>query len=121
MSKMTGNELELIKIIWEKGEVTAREIHVESLKFKQREYNTINTILTRMVEKGLITRRKIGPVYLYSPKKNKKKHILELINNFVENVLDGHVAPIFKYMVENAKISREELQELKKIINEIED
>ena len=121
MKKFTVAELYLIKICCEKGEATAREIWEQSLKDRERSYMTIKTLLDRMVEKGFLTRRKIGPVGLYTPTITGPQVISGAIDDFVKNVLDDTVSPLFTYYIKTKKMNRDEMSELKKMIDEAEE
>jgi len=121
MEKITGNELELLKIFWERGESTAREIHEESLKIKKRHYATIKTTLDIMFKKGYLNRRKIGPVYLYSSKEEKKSFVKRFFEDIVENVLNGNVLPIFIHFVKKTKLTKEQKAELRELIDNIDE
>lgn len=121
MYSVTKREMELLKICWQKGEATAREIHEESLKTKKRSYVSVKTILDIMYKKDILKRRKIGPVYLYSPKKNKKNFIIAFLNDVRNKMLNGNIVPIFINFIKNTKLTREQIDQLKKMIDEIEE
>ncbi|MEN6620607.1 MAG: BlaI/MecI/CopY family transcriptional regulator [Smithella sp.] len=121
MHTITKRELELLKVSWEKGEATAREIHEGSQNVRKRSYQAVKTILDIMVRKDILKRRKIGPVYLYSTKETKKKFINGMINDLIMNVLNGSILPLFVNLIKNKKITKDELAFLKKQIEEMDD
>ena len=121
MRRITKNELELLKICWDKKEFTAREIFEESLKFKDRKYETIKTTMERMVQYGYLDRRKIGPVWLYTLKEPKEKFIRRLTRQFVDTVFNGNINLLHCNLFKMGKYSKEDLQYLKKIIEEMEE
>ena len=95
MSKITENELQLLKICWEKGETITRDIYEESLKYRKRTHAGVKTILEVMVGKEFLNKRMIGRTTFYSPNVSKKKLFEKLINDFVNNFLNGSVFPVF--------------------------
>ena len=59
-SDLSKTELILMNICWKKGTASARDIFEETLKEKKRGYQTIKTMLDRMVSKGYLGRDKFG-------------------------------------------------------------
>ena len=121
MHKITKREMELLKICWEKDETTTRDIYEESLKEKKRSFNAVKTILDRMVVKGILKRRMLGHTALYTIATPKKNFIEKLIDDFVTNVLNGNMVPFFIHFVKKKKMTREQMQELKKIVDEMDE
>ena len=120
MKSITDNELNLLKIIWKKGELSAKIVHEESLKEKKRNYMTIKTTLDIIVDKGYLNKRKFGPIWLYSSNVSEKSFFKRSIKNFIENILDDNILPVFTYMIENKKIKKEEINKIKGMIELLE-
>jgi len=121
MRRITDNEFELLKICWEKGECTAREVFEESLKTKKRKYETIKTTMERMTKLNFLKRRKIGPVWVYSTHKKKEKFLKGLINDFAKNFINGNLVPLWISILGKSKLSKEDIKILKEKIEEIEE
>ena len=114
-------EWQYMKICWRKGKSTAKEIHEEYLKNEKHSYVTTKTILDRLVEKDFLEREKFGPVWLYSPKVSEKTTTSQAIDDFFKNVLDNTIGPIFLHIVKNKKKYREEIKELKKMVDDLDE
>lgn len=117
---LSKSEWAIMRICWEKGKSSAKVIFDESLKFKKRKYNTIRTILERLVKKGYLEHEMFGPIWLYTPIKNEKTATSRAMNDFIKTVLNDAVAPIFIHIV-NKKKYKEEIKELKQLLDDIED
>ena len=115
---LTKTEWSLMKICWDKGEVTARTIYDESLKEKKRGYQSVKTMLDRLVYKGYLNRKKFGPIWLYKPTDSKAKVLAKTIENFVDTVLDNTFTPILVHFAKKEKLSDDEIKALKKLIQE---
>ena len=111
MKKITEQELYLINILWEKGESSTKVIYEESLKDRKRSYQTVKTLLDRMVVREFLDKRKFGPIWLYTPRVSKSLIASRAVKDLVENVLDDKVFPIFTYLI---KIHQSVLQVQKK-------
>ena len=118
MSKksLTKTEWSIMKICWEKGEVTARTIYDESLKEKTRGYQSVKTMLDRLVNKGYLNRKKFGPIWLYKPTVSRAKVLGSAIDSFVNTVLDNTFTPLLAHFAKKENLSHEEIEALKKLI-----
>lgn len=113
-------EWELMKICWDKGKTTAKVIHEESLKIKERGYQTIKTMLDRMVVKGFLERERFGPVWLYKPTVSRSKGIMKEIGDFVNLALDGSHLPVIEHFLRSTTKESESFKTLKKMIRDFE-
>ena len=120
-SELSNTEWFLMKICWEKGQVSARVIYEETLKEKKRGYQTVKTMLDRMVAKGYLDREKFGPIWLYKPAVSRTKVIAREIEKFANTVLDNTFAPLFVHLAKKEKLTGEEIETLKKLIEEHEE
>jgi len=118
---LSRTEWLLMNICWLKGRSSAREIYEETLKQKKRGYQTVKTMLDRLVGKGYLEREKFGPIWLYKPTVPRSKVIAREIDTFVNTVLDNTFAPLFVHLAEKEKLSGEEIEALKKLIEEHEE
>jgi len=115
------SEWALMKICWEKGKVSAKDVYVESLKEKKRSYQTVKTIMDRLVEKDYLDREKFGPIWLYTPKVSQKDITSRAIDDFMKTVLGDTIAPIFSHFVKRKKKYKIDIDELKKVIEDMEE
>jgi len=77
-------EQEVMKCIWEKKTCTARDI-VDCLNLKRKvAYNTVQTIMTRLVDKGLLKRNLQGKTHVYRPVAKQKRILQSLINQTMD-------------------------------------
>jgi BlaI family transcriptional regulator, penicillinase repressor len=117
---LSKTEWNIMNICWKKGRASARVIFDETLLEKQRSYQTVKTMLDRLTEKGYLRREKFGPIRLYTPAVARSAVLAREIESFVGTVLDNTLAPLFVHFAKKEKLSREELDELRKLIEEKE-
>jgi BlaI family transcriptional regulator, penicillinase repressor len=110
-----------MNICWKKGRVSARVIYEETLLQKKRSYQAVKTMLDRLVDKGYLRREKFGPIWLYNPIAARSAVTAREIETFVGTVLDNTLTPLFLHFARKEKLSREELDELRKLIEEKEE
>ncbi|MBN1291319.1 MAG: BlaI/MecI/CopY family transcriptional regulator [Candidatus Latescibacteria bacterium] len=121
MSNITKRELELLKIIWRKGESTTREILEEEEENKNISYIAIKSMLDLMIKKEILKRRKIGPTYLYTANIDKKQIIIDRFKTEIGSLVDGMIVPLFKFMAKEYDLTQEEIEKLRKIIDDIKE
>jgi len=119
--ELSTTEWDLMKICWEKGQVSARIIYEETLKEKKRGYQTVKTMLDRLVGKGYLEREKFGPIWLYKAAVSRSKMVAREIDSFASTVLDNTFAPLFAHLAKKEQLSSEEIEALKKLIEEHEE
>jgi len=120
IGRLGETEWIIMKICWKVGKASAKVIHEEVLKGKRVKYQTVKTTLDRLVEKKLLTREKFGPIWLYTPIVSEKEVTSRAIDEFAETVLGNAIAPIFIHLIKKRKY-RHEIQELKRLIDSIEE
>lgn len=114
--KLSRFELQIMDVIWDRGELSIREVH-ESLPGKGRPaYTTVQTIVNRLEEKGAVERtRKIGNAHMYRPLVSRKSMHARLLDDVIE-MFGGTVAPLMAQLVDSERVSLEDLKELEKTI-----
>ena len=114
--KLSRFELQLMGVIWERGEVSIREVH-ESLPVKGRPaYTTVQTIVNRLEEKCAVERsRKIGNAHMYRPIVSRKSVYAGLVDDVLE-MFGGSPQPLIAQLVDSGKVSLADLRELEKAI-----
>jgi BlaI family penicillinase repressor len=116
MDSLTRAEWEVMKVVWDRGEVVARDVTRALARRRRWARNTVRTLLGRLVEKGYVVRRRIGPVDLFAPRVKRAAAVGRAIDEFVESVLDGAVAPFVTRLVARSDIDPEELEALRRAL-----
>lgn len=109
--RLSRLELELMDLLWARGEASVREIH-EAIPEKSRPaYTTIQTMLNRMEAKGAVRKsRKIGNAYLFVAEVTRQSTYRRLINDLLDVVGGG--AAVVSHLVDAGKLSLDDLRAL---------
>lgn len=118
--KPTAAELEILQILWEKGEVTVKEVNEEINKKKETGYTTTLKTMQIMFDKGLVERKKDGRSHIYSAAIKKEKTQQVLLDKILETAFGGSASKLVMQALGNKKTTKEELQEIKELINKLE-
>ncbi|HHE39162.1 MAG TPA: BlaI/MecI/CopY family transcriptional regulator [Candidatus Cloacimonetes bacterium] len=113
-------EWEILRITWQKGKITVKEISKALSKPNKRAYTTIQTYMERMVEKGFLTKEKIGLVNFYKAIVREKNLINKEISKFTQNVFAGSYSNLAAYLFDAHKLDKEDIEMIKKMIAEKE-
>ncbi|MFC1508703.1 BlaI/MecI/CopY family transcriptional regulator [Candidatus Omnitrophota bacterium] len=113
-------EWAVMRTCWKKGKATARIIFEEILKEKEVHYQTIKTTLDRLVSKKYLEGEKLGPIWLYTPIVSEKEITSKAVESFAQTVFGNAIAPVFIHLLKKKEYTHE-IDELKKVINEIEE
>ena len=115
--KISDAEWQVMEVIWQAGQATAADVIV-SLSKTDWNHRTIRTLLARLVEKGALATKTSGNRYIYRPVITRKRCVKQASKTFVEKVFAGDVNSLLAHFVRDAKISKEELVELRKLLDE---
>jgi len=121
LPQISDSEWEVMKVLWARGSATAREL-VEDLKPDVDWHSrTIKTFLNRLVKKGAVGYRDKGRAYKYYPLASQQECRFEETRSFLEKVYDGAVQLMLAQFLKEEKLSPEEIEELKRILDSREE
>lgn len=118
--KPTESELEVLRIIWEAGPSTVRFINDKLNKEREVGYTTTLKIMQIMTEKGLLSRNTDTRTHVYVTTVAEKKMQKQLLQKFVDSTFRGSAMNLVMQALGNHKASAEELEEIKSLIDKIE-
>lgn len=82
-------QLEILNVLWDKGECTLGDVWSVMNKSRPLSKNTIQTLLTRMVDKGLVSYRAEGRSFIYKACQGRESTLQGLLKRFVDTVFGG--------------------------------
>src|SRR3954471_12177430 len=113
----TERELEILKILWTKGEATVREVHEAMSRSAPIVQNTVQAFLRTMEDKGLVKHRTEGRTFIYRPvpqRENTKKH---LVSRVLQRVFDGAMDQLVQSVLSLRDPTPEELAKLQAMLD----
>jgi BlaI family transcriptional regulator, penicillinase repressor len=117
---VTDRELEILKILWARGQASVREVQEDLINSAGPvAYSTVQTLLNIMEEKkGLVRHTVEGRTFIYAPKKPAERTIRELTRRFVDRVFDGALDRVLVALLEAQTPSPDELEKLRGMIDQ---
>ncbi len=113
-------ELEIARVLWELESASVREIHDEISQSREIDFSTVQTYLRRLESKGYAKTKLNGRVRIYSPRVRARTVIRETVNDLIDRLFNGQTMPLMRHLVDDGKISKQELQQLRRQIDQLE-
>ena len=118
MKKIPDSELEVMQIIWEcEAPVSRRQIEEIMQQKHPVATTTLLTLLTRLADKGFIRIDKQGRSSVYTPIVNQQDYLTSQSRTFVDKLFGGSI-PAFASALCDGGLTQEELEELKKLLEQ---
>jgi len=117
--RISDTEWELMRVVWARSPATAAEI-IAALTARDPTWHpkTARTLLARLVEKGALGYQPQGRAYAYTPLVSEADCVAAASESFVERVFGGSLRPMLVHLVEQQKLTPQELDELRALLAE---
>ncbi len=94
-------EAEIMESMWDLGSASVREVHECLGARRDIAYTTVMTVMSRLVEKGLLARRQEGRAYIYSPTKSRDAYCTGVVKNVMAGLFGTLDRPVLAHFVES--------------------
>src|SRR5580693_4477844 len=116
----TDAELEILTVLWSRGPCTVREIHENTALRKATQYTTVLKMLQIMAEKGLVRRDEKERAHVYQAARPREWTQKQLAGDLLQRAFAGSAHTMMMGALSARKASKEELAELRKLLDEYE-
>ncbi len=116
MQKVSEYEIELMKIIWANGGTALYAEIAEALEAKGTPWtkNTIITLLSRLINKGLLITNKIGRKNQYTALVTEEDYQMSQTKTFLKKIYEGNAKDLVSMLIQSDLLSPDDYEELKK-------
>lgn len=118
--KPTEAEIEILNVLWENGACTVKFINDKLNEKKTVGYTTTLKIMQIMFEKGLLKRTRDKRSHIYEAVYKKEDTQKLLMDKLLDTAFGGSAAKLVMHALGNSDTSKEELDEIKKLLEDIE-
>ena len=116
-NRLTPVEWEIMEAIWEiGGSPSVRQVVDSRFNSGGKAYTTIQTIMNKLVEKGMLRSEKIGLVNFYTPNKTRRSQVKSEVGAMVNRVLNGSAPALANYLIDSEKLTLAEIDKLKELV-----
>ena len=120
LPRPTDAELEILSVLWRLGPSTVREVHEVLSRERATQYTTTLKMMQIMAEKGLLGRDESARSHVYSACQPRERTQSQLAGHLLERAFGGSARSLLMGALSAKKASREELAELRKLLDEYE-
>ncbi len=112
-------ETEVMQVLWERSPAGTDEI-IAALASREWHESTIKTLLVRLLKKGAVRAKKDGRRHLYSPTLKREEWLSDQSVGLLDKLFGGRVAPFVAHFSKQRKLTRKDIDELKRLIESLE-
>ena len=111
-------EADIMELLWQKSPASVRDVHESLSQTRPIAYTTAMTVMSRLAEKGILTREQHGRAYLYAPTQSREEFCSETISTVMRGLLGGFGEPVLSNFVET--VGAEDAGKLDELLRLIE-
>ena len=111
----------VMDVLWQRHPLGADDVVGALAESRHWQEPTIKTLLNRLLKKGAITAEKDGRRYLYSPVLRREDWLMGESEGLLDRLFGGRVAPLVAHFSQQRKLSRRDVAELRRLLEEIDD
>ena len=117
--KPTESELEILQVLWQRGQATVREVHEELSTTKDAGYTTTLKLMQIMNEKGLVKRDDSSKTHVYEALASKEKTQQHMVGKMLNTLFDGSASQMVMRALGSSKPSKTEIEEIQKLLDQL--
>ena len=119
ISRPTNRELMILRILWDQGPSTVREVNEVMDKDRDTGYTTTLKLMQIMAEKGLLIRDESQRQHVYKPAITEEKTQKQLVGDLLERAFSGSAEKLVMRALSAKKVSTKELKRIRKMLDEL--
>ena len=118
---ITEAESAVMEVLWARSPLAAEDVFEALSGNRDWQETTVKTLLNRLLRKGAVRATREGRRYFYTPVLQRDAWLLGESQGLLERLFDGRVAPLVSHFSRHRKLSRKDIAELRKLLEELDD
>lgn len=119
-ANISSSELKVLEILWASSPLTSSQIVAALSKSSSWHHRTIKTLINRLEKKKAIGHKDVGQCYLYYPLLKKDEYLQTTSNSIIKRLFGGRISPFVAQFARVEKLTKDDIEDLKKIIDELD-
>ena len=116
---LANSELAIMDLLWKHKQLTARAIREKLYPDASKaQHGTVQKLLQRLDEKGFVSRDKSEFVHIFTASVSRKEYAGKQLESLASKLTSGSIAPLITHLVETSKISGDDIEAIRAILNE---
>ena len=107
-----------MKVVWRSGASTVRDVYETLLEHRKIAYTTVMTMMNILEQKGYLKKSSKDRAYVYHATRPQKQVIRGMVREFVDRVFNGSAEPLLLHLVEDRRVSEQDLEEIRLMLRE---
>jgi len=116
----TDAELSILRVLWERGPSTVRDVHDDLNRYSATGYTTVLKLLQIMTEKGLVVRDETERAHIYEARYSEQKTQRQLLSDLADRAFGGSAAKLVMQALSGRKTNSEELNAIRDLLDRLE-
>ena len=114
----TDAELAILRVLWERGPATVRQVHEALADTRETGYTTTLKLMQIMADKGLVKRNESARTHVYAPVATETQTQRQLVKDLVDRAFAGSAAALVMQALNAEGATPDELREIRKLIDD---
>lgn len=115
---ITPTEWEVMRVVWAQGETTSKEVFTVLSEKNDWKSTTVKTLLGRLVDKGMLSTRKVGNKFLYSPLVEQRKSVQYIADDLLSRICSTKVGNLIETIITDSELSFDDISRLEELLKE---
>ena len=120
LPRPTDAELAILRVLWDRGPCTVRDVHDALSKTQGTGYTTVLKLLQIMTDKGLVVRDESERAHVYEPRISEQRTQRQLLTDLADRAFGGSPAKLVMQALAGRKTSAAELSEIRDLLDRLE-
>ena len=120
LPRPTDAELAILRVLWERGASTVRDVHEDLSRTQATGYTTILKLLQIMTEKGLVVRDESQRAHIYEARHSEQRTQRQLLGDLLDRAFGGSPAKLVMQALSGRKTSSDELSAIRQLLDRLE-
>jgi predicted transcriptional regulator len=120
LPRPTDSELEILRVLWQRGPSTVREVHEAINESRPTGYTTVLKMMQIMTEKELVQRNEEQRAHVYEARLAQGETQRQLLGDLIERAFDGSAKQLVMHVLSEKKASAKDLSEIRQLLDEFE-
>ena len=112
---LTGQELEIMKVIWPLGQATVRDVYDALRAHRTVAYTTVQTMMNILETKGHLKKEPGEKAQTYVPVRPQRLVVQSMVREFVNRVFDGSARPLLVHLLKEKGLTERERKQLQRL------
>jgi predicted transcriptional regulator len=119
MERIGDAEYAVMEVLWDQAPLTASEVAERVPAERGWSIRTVKTMLSRLLNKGVLTHEETAGGYLYRPAVRREDYVQQESRRLIDRMFGGRLTPLVAHMAERDQLSQKDIAEIEALLKEL--